>query len=297
MAKDYYAILGVEKNSSEEEIKKAYRRLAREFHPDLHPDKRKEMEARFKDINEAYHVLSDPKRRSEYDLTGQMGFEGMGGGPAGYPPPPGGFEDFGFGFGGFEDVFGEIFGRGARRRAAKGPDLDYRLDLDFMQAAKGAEVRVSVARPGGPESLTVKIPPGVKTGSRVRVAGKGEPGMGGGPPGDLYIVTNVRPHPYFRRDNNDILVNVPITLKEALLGAEIEVPTIDGGTRIRVPAGTQGGQRLRLKGKGAYGPGGGRGDAYVIIEIAVPRKIDQKSKELIEEFAQLNPHDPRKGLW
>ncbi|HBG46772.1 MAG TPA: hypothetical protein DDW94_07255 [Deltaproteobacteria bacterium] len=297
MARDYYEILGIPRNASEDEIKKAYRNLARQFHPDLHPDKRKEMEAKFKEINEAYHVLSNPKKRSDYDLTGKVGFE-TGTGAPGYAPGGVNFEEFGFGFGGFEDIFSDLFGRGARRRAAqRGADIEYSIELDFMRAVKGADVRVSLQRMSGPEVLTVKVPAGIRTGSRVRVTGKGEEGLAGGPPGDLYIITSVRPHPYFRREDNDIYVDVPITLKEALLGAEIEVPTIDGPSRIKIPSGTQGGQKLRVKGKGVQGPRGERGDEYVVVKIAVPKKIDDKSRKLIEEFEEQNPYEPRKGLW
>ena len=297
MAKDYYTILGVARAASEEEIKKAYRKLAREFHPDLHPDKKKEMEAKFKDINEAYQVLGDPKKRSEYDLTGQTGFNSGMGGPAGYGQQGGvHFEDYGFG--GFEDIFGEVFGRGGRRRGPqRGADLEYRLDLDFLQAMKGTEVKTTISRSTGTESLTVKIPAGVRTGSRVRVAGKGEAGFNGGPAGDLFIETTVRTHKYFQREDNDIYLDVPINLKEALIGAEIEVPTVDGSTRIKIPPGTQGGQKLRIRGKGVPGPRGERGNQYVTVNIVVPKHIDERSKELIEEFSQLNPHDPRKGLW
>ncbi|MCC6501813.1 MAG: DnaJ domain-containing protein [Deltaproteobacteria bacterium] len=297
MAKDYYTILGVGRGASEEEIKKAYRNLAREFHPDLHPDKKKEMEAKFKEINEAYQVLGDPKKRSEYDLTGQTGFNSGMGGPAGYGQQGGvHFEDYGFG--GFEDIFGEVFGRGGRRRGPqRGADLEYRLDLDFLQAMKGTEVKTTISRSTGTESLTVKIPAGVRTGSRVRVAGKGEAGFNGGPAGDLFIETTVRPHKYFQREDTDIYLDVPITLKEALIGAEIEVPTVDGSTRIKIPPGTQGGQKLRIRGKGVPGPRGERGNQYVTVNIVVPKHIDERSKELIEEFSQLNPHDPRRGLW
>lgn len=295
MAKDYYETLGVARNATEDDIKKAYRNLARKFHPDLHPEKKAEMEAKFKDINEAYGVLSDPKKRSDYDLTGSVSYEpGMGGG---YPPPGGGvhFEDFGFGnVGGFEDVFSEIFGRGARRGPRKGSDLEYSVTLGFMQAVKGAEVRISVPRRGGSETITVKIPPGVKSGGRVRVPGKGEQGDGG--PGDLYIITEVEDHKYFRRVDKDIYVDVPINIKEALLGADIQVPTIDGMTTIKVPPGIKSGQKLRIKGKGVYGAGG-RGDEYVIIQIAAQKAADSRSKELIEEFSRINPYDPRKGLW
>lgn len=292
--KDYYEILGVSRDASEEEIKKAYRSLARKYHPDLHPGK-KEMEAKFKDINEAYSVLSDPKKRSDYDLSGRVTFEpGMGGFPG-----AGGvtYEDFGFSpTGGFESIFNEVFGGGRRRAGAKGTDTEYRVELDFMQAVKGTELKITISR-NGSETIKVKIPPGVKDGSRVRVSGKGEAGLMGGPPGDLYIVINVRPHPYFRRVDNNIYVTVPITIMEALLGAEIEVPTIDGFTKIKVPPGTQGGQKLRISGKGVSSARGERGDEYVEVNIAVPKKLDPRSKELIEEFSKINTYEPRKGLW
>lgn len=302
--KDYYEILGVARSASDEEIKKAYRNLARKYHPDLHPDKKAEMEAKFKEINEAYSVLIDPKKRSDYDLTGRVTFEpGMGGYPpgAGFP-----YEDFGGFGGGFEDIFSEVFGRPGRRRGVqRGADIEYHLEVDFMHAVKGTEVRITVARrTGSSETMTVKIPPGIRTGSRVRVAGKGDIGYEGGPNGDLFIITSVAPHRYFKRVDNDILVDVPVTVKEAALGSDIEVPTIDGYTRIKIPAGTQGGQKLRLKGKGvyyveeAYGVlESRRGDEYIVININVPKKLDEHSKSLLEEFSAKNPYEPRKGLW
>lgn len=295
--KDYYKIIGVPRTATEEELKKAYRNLARKYHPDLHPDKKKEMEAKFKEINEAYGVLSDPKKRADYDLTGRVVFEpGIGG----YPGPGGAhFEDFGAGnFGGFEDIFSEIFGGRTRRTAQRGTDIEYTIELDFTNAVKGTEVKIPVARPTGSESLTVKIPPGVKDGSRVRVGGKGDAGIEGGPPGDLYIITRIRQHRYFRRAGNDIYVDVPLTIQEAMLGAAVDVPTIDGFTTIRIPPGTQGGQKLRIRGKGIYGAHGtARSDEYVVLNIAVPGKLDERSKALIEEFGAINPYEPRKGLW
>lgn len=295
--KDYYEILGVPRDASDEEIKKAYRRLTKKYHPDLHPGD-KEAEARFKEINEAYSVLGDPKKRKEYDLGG-IGFE-TGAGRT-YQTGVGGFNfrDFGFDFGGFEEIFSEVFGGRSRRKApARGSDIEYTLDIDFLQAVKGTDVRITITRPHGKETVTVKIPPGVKDGSRVRVAGKGDPGMYGGPPGDLYIITRVRPHPYFRVVDNDIYLDVPITIREAILGANIRVPTIDGFTTIKIPPGIQGGQRLRIRGKGVPSPRGEtRGDQYIIVHIAVPKNIDERSRQLIEEFDRINPYDPRRELW
>jgi DnaJ-class molecular chaperone len=299
MTKDYYEILGVPRGATEEEIKKAYRALARKLHPDLHPGD-KAVESRFKEINEAYAVLSDPRKRSDYDLTGSVTFEpGMGG----FPGPAGGgfgFEGYGFGdAGGFEDIFSEIFGaKGGRRAARKGADIEYHLKLDLPHAAKGTEVKVTVSRRSGTETLTVKIPPGIRTGSKVRVTGKGDDGYEGGPPGDLYIVTDVAPHPYFRRVDNDIYVDVPVTVREAALGAEVQVPTIDGPATIKIPPGTQGGQKLRLKGKGMHGMRPSeRGDEYIVVNIALPKRLDQRSRGLLDEFMEINPYEPREGLW
>jgi DnaJ-class molecular chaperone len=290
--KDYYEILGVPRDASVEDIKKAYRKLARKYHPDLHPED-KEMEARFKDINEAHGVLVDP------DMGGRVIFEGA--------PGFGGFNfrDFGANLGGVEDIFSQFFGgRGGRAEWARqdiptrGEDSSYSLDIDFLHAVKGTDVRISVRKGTGTEKITVKIPPGVKDGSRVRVAGRGSPGAFGGPPGDLYIITRVKPHPYFRRVDNDIYVDVPITINEAILGTKIEAPTIDGFATVKIPPGTQGGQKLRLKEKGVPFVGGrGRGDQYIVINVAVPKRMDKKSKELLEKFGEINPYEPRRGLW
>lgn len=305
--KDYYETLGVGRDASDEEIKKAYRKLAREYHPDLHPND-KEAEAKFKEINEAYHVLHDPEKRKQYDMTGRVGFEGAPEGgyyPGGGPGGPGGFgpEDVGFGGfggpGGFEDIFSELFGGRAGRRpaAVRGSDIEYVMNLDFMRAVRGTEVRVTVKRRSGPEKITVKIPPGVKNGSRVRVAGKGDDGFQGGPRGDLYIITQVSPHPYFKRKDGDIYVDVPVTVDEAVLGATVKVPTVEGVTGIKIPPGTQSGQKLRIKGKGVGPRSGRKGDQYCVIKVTVPKGVDERSKELIEEFARINDYDPRKGLW
>ncbi|MBI5238560.1 MAG: DnaJ domain-containing protein [Deltaproteobacteria bacterium] len=288
--KDYYQILGVNKGAAEDEIKKAYRNLARKYHPDLHPEKRQEMEAKFKEINEAYGVLSDPKKRSNYDLTGSVPFEP---GAAYHPPPDFDFETFSFtGMGGFEDVFSEIFGKkGARRGRERGEDIEYKLTLDFLHAVKGADVKVTVTRGRAADTITVKIPPGVHDGSKLRVAGKG--GVG-----DLIITISVKPHPYFRREGSDIYIDAPITLKEAILGGEIRVPTIDGHATIKIPPGTESGQRFLIRSRGVYPQRGHtRGDQYVSVNIAVPKNLDDRSKELIEKFSEINPYEPRLGLW
>lgn len=302
--KDYYEILGVKKDATVEEIKKAFRTLARKYHPDLHPNNREEMEAKFKEINEAHSVLSDPKKRSDYDLTGSVYEPGMGGG---YPPgggyPSGGvrYEDFDFGGGGFEDIFSEVFGgaRGRRVVMRQGGDIEYSLEIDFLHAAKGTEVRIKVKRSSGTETLKVNIPPGVRTGSKVRVPGKGDAGVGGGRSGDLYIAIKVTHHSYFRRVDNDVYVDLPVTVVEAALGAEVKVPTIDGFTKIKLPAGIQSGQKLRIKGKGLYTTRGPmvRTDEYVVIQVNVPKELDDRGRELIEELEKTNPYDPRKGLW
>jgi len=298
--KDFYKVLGVGRDASAEEIKKAYRGLARQYHPDLHPGD-KDMEKKFKEINEAYSVLSDAKKKEDYDLTGRVS---SGQGAQGGWPPGGGMGDFGGfdpgpgGAGGFEDIFGEIFGRGGRRRGPRrGEDLEYRLNLDFLQAVRGAEIKVTVSRRKGPEKITIKIPAGISDGARVRVAGKGHEGYDGGPSGNLFIITSVGSHPYFKRKGNDIYINVPVSIREALLGAEIEVPTIAGTSRIKIPPCTQGGCKLRLRGKGVATRRGAHGNQYCVINITLPKSLDKKSKELIEEFDKRNPLNPREGLW
>lgn len=296
--KDYYEILGVERNASEEEIKKAYRDLAKKYHPDLHPGN-KAMEARFKEINEAYEILKDPEKRGEYNRFGAAAFEPGFQGARTYTYPGGvvNIEDFGFDIGGIEDIFGDIFGKRGRAQRPRGPipgeDIEYSLEISFEQAIKGTEVRLTLDG----EKITVKLPAGVKDGSRVRVAGKGRSGFAGGQRGDLYIVTKIKPHPYFKRENDDILLDCPITITEAVMGAKVQIPTIDGKTLLSIPAGTQSGQKLRLKGKGIpHIKDRGRGDQYVIIKIIAPKDIDQKSKNLLEEFQRLNPYDPRRDV-
>ncbi|MDH4227308.1 MAG: DnaJ domain-containing protein [Deltaproteobacteria bacterium] len=303
--KDYYDILGVARDSKLEDIKKAYRSLAKKYHPDLHPND-KAAEAKFKEINEAFAVLSDAEKRKTYDLGGRVTFEGVPPWEAG----PGGF-DFSnfenyFG-GGFEDIFSDLFGgRGAGRGAGprrgqrgpmRGSDLEYTTRLSFMQAVNGAELELTVKRGGASEKVKARIPHGVRDGSRVRVPGKGGVGSAGGSSGDLYINVTVEPHAYFDRQGEDIYIEVPVTIKEATLGADIAVPTVDGGhTTVRIPAGTQSGKKLRIKAKGVK-TAHGAGDAYIVIKVMVPPTVDDKTKELLEELEKINPYEPRKGLW
>ncbi len=298
--KDYYDTLGVKRNASGEEIKKAYRKLARQYHPDVNVTG-KDAGEKFKEITEAYEVLSDPDKKKQYDLFGKAGSHGGTRGAQGANPFQGrGFEGFDIRFGGtgpgggsgFEDLFGDLFGgRAARPRGPrKGQDIQYAMEIAFEDAVKGIQTRVNVNH----DTISVKIPAGVDTGSKVRIAGKGESGIEGGPPGDLYIVTKVRAHPYFERKGDNIFLEVPVTFAEAALGTKIRVPTVDGMIQLTIPPGTQNGAKLRLKGRGVPRlRGGGRGDQFVVIKVTVPEKLDAKSKELLKNFERLNPADPR----
>lgn len=343
---DYYQILGVSRSASEEEIKKAYRKLALKYHPDRNPGD-KAAEEKFKEISEAYQVLSDPEKRAQYDRFGHAAFE-QGAGFSG-----------GFDFGGttFDDLFGELFGdffggRGrARSRARRGEDLRYDLTLSFEEAVFGAKKTIEVprltpceachgrgTRDGAERSpctacrgtgqlrfqqgfftiartcnqcggqgtvirdpcrvcrgqgvvekahaLRVQIPPGVDTGTRLKLRGEGGVGQNGGPPGDLYVFIQVQPHPLFTRQGKDIVCEIPITFPQAALGAEIDVPTLDGKVKMKVPPGTQSGTVFRLKGKGVPGIQGGKGDELVRITVEVPRKLSPKQRELLEQFAR-----------
>ncbi|MFQ5892903.1 MAG: DnaJ C-terminal domain-containing protein [Nitrospinota bacterium] len=329
--KDYYEVLGLQKNASPEQIKKAYRKLARKYHPDVNPGD-KQAEERFKELSEAYHVLIDPEARKRYDAMGHQAFaEGFDftsfwervASETGFGF---GFDPFGRadrgGFGGMEDLFGEAF-RGFRTHARppqRGVDLDYHLEIDFMEAARGATRQLNLEKEsrcgacGGSgqtsgslcgacygrgqtketQRVNVKIPAGVDTGSRIRLRGKGEPGLNGGPPGDLFIVTHVRPDPVFARQGADVFTTVPITVGEAVAGAKVQVPTIDAPTTMTVPAGTQGGQTFRLRGKGIKKlKGSERGDQYVTVHVTLPKELDERSRALIREFEERTAYNPR----
>jgi molecular chaperone DnaJ len=354
--KDYYQILGVGREATQEELKKAFRQLALKFHPDRNQGN-KDAEEKFKEINEAYSCLSDTEKRAHYDRFGTT--EGLGAGP-------------GFGYGAqfsdvFDDLFGDLFGAftgGRRPRPAKGADLRYNLDITLEEAAFGVEkvIRVprwqscevcagSGAEPGHPPAtcqgckgtghvrfqqgffsvsktcgkcqgagrvithpctrcagegrtkihreLSVKVPAGVDTGSRLRLNGEGDPGALGGPPGDLYVVLTVADHPLFIRDGLEIHCQMPVSFTKAVFGGEIEVPTLDGSTKLKIPAGTQSGRSFSLRGKGMPRLGSHhRGSQVVTVYVDVPKKLTPRQRELLEEFATISgeAHDEEKGF-
>jgi molecular chaperone DnaJ len=352
---DYYKLLGVPRSAKPEDIKKAYRRLARRHHPDVNPGNQ-ESEDRFKQISEAFEVLSDPKKREVYDRYGYYSEHATAGAGARGPV----FDFANFGAANFRDIFSEIFSniRPHNTEAAyrsRGADLEYALGISFEQAMQGLSARIDVERSdtcaacrgagensdqsitcpfcngtgqqtglfGGSskcsrcsgsgkiaapcssckgtgvvpirETIAVRVPPGVETGSRIRVSGKGHAGRLGGQPGDLFIVANVSEHTYFKRQGDNIYCTVPITVPEAALGSKIEVPTVDGKALLRIPPGTQSGQRFRLRERGvpSLRAGGIRGDHFVEVKITLPKVISEETKEILQEFARHNRENPR----
>lgn len=314
---DLYAVLGVARDADEDTLRKAYRKLARRFHPDVNPGDAP-AEERFKAISEAYGVLSDEQRRAAYDEFGEVsleaGFdvekarearEAFGARFGGAPGGAGYSGEEAFHFGGLEDLFGDLFSRrgwSEAQRARRGPDLDAELELDFMDAVHGGERRITLMRPradgsAAPETVTVRIPAGVSDGGSIRLRGKGGEGLAGGPAGDLNARIRVRPHRLFRREGRDVTFDLPVSLREATLGAEIKVPTLDGRVTLRVPAGTDSGARLRLRGKGVSDPTGGpAGDLYAVVQIRVPKDLPPDLVEALEKLAEHEPADLREEL-
>lgn len=310
--RDFYKILGVDRNASKDEIRKAYRKLARKFHPDINPGN-KEAEEKFKDISVAHDVLTDTEKRKLYDEFGEEGLA------SGFDAEQartyrqwqqrssrsGGTYEFRFedveDLGDLGDMFGGFFG--ARRRPAgpmKGADVESQLDIDFLDAVRGFRTTLTLRRPGpgtsGPgETITVNIPPGAETGKRIRLRGKGEPGIQGGPRGDLYIVPRVKPHPILTRSGRDLHMDLPITVGEALHGATIEVPTPAGNVKVKIRPGAQSGQRLRVAGKGVPAHGASAaGDLYLRLMIRVP--TGAVGKEAGAEIEAAYTGDVRAGL-
>jgi len=305
--KDYYQTLGVEPTAGEAELKTAYRRLARKYHPDV--SKEPGAEEHFKEIAEAYEVLGDPQKRAEYDELRRYGSRGQR-----FEPPPGwrggagDFEDLrrsgDFDFSEFfESLFGAGRGAGGQARSRRGRDLEVELPL-FLEETLGNEakpVTITVPRYAADgrrlgeqqKSLNVKIPRGVLDGERIRVKGQGAPGIGGGPAGDLYLVIRFVPHPLFEVDGHDLLLTVPLAPWEAALGTRIEVPTLDGRIQLSVPANSQTGQRLRIRGKGLATRHGGHGDLYALLKVVMPPGSDARSRELWTQLAGQAAFDPR----
>ncbi|MBI2866345.1 MAG: DnaJ domain-containing protein [Chloroflexi bacterium] len=298
--KDYYALLGVLRDASDKEIKQAYRRLARQYHPDVNPGK-KEAEAKFKEINQAYEVLSDPEKRRKYDRFGEAWQQAeQFASPSGFRwerrTSPG-QDSGGFGDSRIEEILEEMMGGspfGARtaRRPHKGQDLEYPVEISLEEASTGA-TRLLELEGSRPRRLEVKIPAGVDTGARVRIAGEGTPGMLGGPNGDLYLLVTVHPHPLFERKGPDLYVEVPVPLVDALLGGEVKVPTLKGQVMLKVPPETQNGKAFRLAGQGMPHLGKGqRGDLYARVRAVLPTELTPKEKEVLEVLRRRDPgHD------
>lgn len=287
MAKDYYSTLGVERNAEAATIKKAYRKLAQKYHPDRNPDD-KNAEERFKQITEAYAVLSDPEKRKQYDQFGDSGFHQR-------------FSqedifrnmDFGdiFGSSGGEDLFSQLFGgtrgRGGQRRPSKGQDYSMQISIPFRLSIQGGERRVDYRRDGKVEQIKVRIPAGIEKGAKLRVAGKGGLNPAGGTPGDLFLQIDIDPDPLFSREGTDLLVRVEVPYSGICLGTTVEVPTLDAPKRVKVPAGMQPGQKIRLRGFGVAASGRRpAGDLYAVIEVAIPKSLTDPQKELIEQLRE-----------
>ena len=297
--KDYYEVMGVARDASAEEIKRAYRKLARKYHPDV--SKEPEAEARFKELGEAYEVLRDPEKRAAYDRLGANWKAGED-----FRPPPewnfdveqepagtAGYSDF------FEQLFGGGFGGrgGGRGFAFRGADVVAQADLTLEEAYAGTQRMLSLQRgkPGAPaEQLNVRIPAGVTDGQQLRLAGKGQPGRGGGPPGDVFVQIRVLPHPWFRADGRDVWLDLPITPWEAALGETVRVPTLGGPVELKIPPGSQTDRQLRLKGRGLPGPPAGQ--QFVVLKIVTPAADSAERRALYEQMARTMPMNPRAPL-
>lgn len=302
---DFYQVLGVSKNASEDELKKSYRKLAREFHPDRKPDDKQAAE-KFKKIQQAYEILGDAEKRKKYDMYG-AGFEGMGGGGYGHPGAgPIDLEQIFGGAGGPGGVdLGDLFGGGGfgggrrRTRPQKGRDIHSEIQIPFHLAALGGKYELSIHRGSGRETLTASIPEGIHQGATIRLAGQGEPSMTGGTPGDLLVKVKIAPHPYFRRDGANLLLEVPVTVTEAILGEKIDVPTLsEGEVTVTIPPGTSSGAKLRLRGKGILdNKTKQNGDQLITIKVTVPKTISEEAREVVERLAELSEEHPRENLW
>ena len=307
---DLYAVLGVSRNATQEEIKKAYRDLARKHHPDMNQGDKKS-EEKFKEIQHAYETLSDPEKKKTYDMFGTTGVGGQ------QPGGGGGYRQSSRGFPGIDEIFKDIFSQGGgsydmggaggnfgdifdftatRQRPRKPRNAHHSVTLDFETAVKGGEKELLIKSPEGEtKKIAVRIPAGVKTGSKVRLPGKG--GQMNSMAEDLILEIKVLSHPVFRRENDDIYIDLPLTVYEAALGTQVDVPTVDGSVSLRIPSGVGSGTKMRLKEKGAKNPKTGkRGDQFVVVQIAMPQESDKSMQNLMSEIREKYPYDPRKKL-
>jgi curved DNA-binding protein len=317
--RDYYEVLGVPRDASADDIRRAYRKLARQYHPDV--NKEEGADDRFKEVSEAYEVLRDEEKRERYDrlgpnwragqdVSGAEGFGGFDGQAPGGFGGQGGFGDvrvdFGGGGGDFSDFFDSMFGgRGPGRRAGgfegfdgfgsfsrRGADQETVIELTLQEAARGGKRKVTLS---DGRDYQVNIPAGVRDGQRIRLAGEGGQGTGGGPPGDLFLRVRIKPDPRFRVEGRDLVTDLPITPSEGVLGATVEVPTLEGTSKVKVPPGSSTGRRLRLRGQGLSGPRGGHGDLYAAIKVEVPKRPSKEERELYQRLAEVSDFNPRAG--
>jgi len=310
--KDYYQTLGVSKNADKDELSKAFKKLARKYHPDLNPNDAS-AETKFKEINEAYEVLKDPEKRKMYDQLGPNWEQYQQGGfqrPPGYenvqfdfgPGGAGGFSDFfetifggGFSGGGFQQ---ESFGgqRGYQRRPRRGGDSEATYEVTLEEAYRGGQKTITLQEQGVPggqsKTLEVKLPPGVRDGQRIRLSGQGNPGYGGGPAGDLYLKIRILPHHLYKVTDNNIVLDLPLAPWEAALGAKVRVPTLEGAVEMNIPAGISSGKKLRVRGRG-LGSGAKKGDQLVRIVIATPSKLSERERDLWQQLADASDFEPR----
>jgi curved DNA-binding protein len=302
MAKrDFYEVLGVPRTATQEEIRKAYKKLARKYHPDVKPDD-PDAQTKFAEITEANEVLSDEEKRRKYDQFGH-GFAGGGGGSP--------FEGFSGGAGfDLNDILGGMFGGGGFQRGAgsgrrsgprpqKGQDVQTEITVPFQVAVEGGFHEISIQSGSKTERLNVRIPSGIEDGKTIRLAGQGNPGSGGAPAGDLMVTVHVAAHPWFRREGRNLMIDLPLTPAEAALGARVDVPTLtEGSVVLSVPAGSSSGSKLRLRGKGVPDQKSGeRGDQLVVLKIVMPKQLSDEAKDLMERFAAAAPLSPRDALW